>query len=167
MSRKGFVTIIGALAVVIMALTGWAIGGAEENDSLVKCWILCKPGSQVNVRRTPSKKSEQVGFLEVGDWFWTDGNSADGWIRCYGIGEYGEGWIYSGYVVTEEPVKVYEQYVCVAKKRVACRTWIGGPKTSKPWLANGSNVSVFYEADGWAITSRGYIQSEWLEVDPR
>ena len=166
MSKKGFVTIIGVLAVVIMALTGWAIGGAEENET-VKCWILCKPGSQVNVRRTPSKKSEQVGYLEVGDWFRTNGESKNGYIRCYDIGEYGEGWIYSGYVVTEEPVQVYEQYVCVAKKRVACRKWIGGPQTSMPWLKNGSDVSVFYIADGWAITSRGYIQSEWLEANPR
>ena len=70
-------------------------------------------------------------------------------------------------MVTEEPVQVYEQYICVAKKRVACRKWIGGPQTSMPWLKNGSDVDVFYMADGWAITSRGYIQSEWLEANPR
>ena len=102
------------------------------------------------------------------DWFLTDGTSSDGWIRCYGIGEYGEGWIYSGYVAIEEPKPVYEQYVCVAKTRVACRKWIDGPKVDGyAWLTNGSNVQVFYIAGDWAITSRGYIRSEWLEVDPR
>ena len=34
------------------------------------------------------------------------------------------------------------------------------------WLVNGSTVEVFYTAEGWACTSRGYIKSEWLEVDP-
>ena len=167
MSKRNYVIVFSAILAVIVVLVGCAIGGAEENDGMVKCWILCQPGSQVNVRRTPSKNGMEVGFLEVGDWFWTDGSRKDGWIRCYGIGEYGEGWIYSGYVATEEPVKIFEQYVCVAKNRVACRRWMGGPQTSRPWLKNGSNVDVFYMADEWAVTSRGYIKSEWLEVDPK
>ena len=136
-------------------------------DRLVKCWIMCKPGSRVNVRRIPEKNGMEVGFLECGDWFLTDGKSSDGWIRCYGIGEYGEGWVYCGFVVTEEPRMVFEQYVCVATSRVACRKWPDGPQTSRPWLKNGSNVDVFCMADGWACTSRGYIRSEWLEADPR
>lgn len=163
---------IGAAAViaVILILIGVVIGAfvCRGEDELVRCWILCKPGSQVNVRRTPDKRAMEVGYLEVGDWFLTDGTSSDGWIRCYGIGEYGEGWIYSGYVAIEEPKPVYEQYVCVAKTRVACRKWIDGPKVDgHAWLTNGSNVQVFYIAGDWAITSRGYIRSEWLEVDPR
>ena len=67
-------------------------------------------------------------------------------------------------------MEVGENYVCVAKSRVACRRWVNGPQiedNGRPrWLVNGSNVSVFYIAEGWAVTSRGYIQSEWLEVDP-
>ena len=166
MSRKAMYIILAVVAVIVFALAWWTISDAEE-DGMVKCWILCKPGSQVNVRRVPTKNGMEVGRLECGDWFMTDGSSADGWIRCYGIGEYGEGWVYSGYVVTEEPVKVYERYTCIAKSRVACRKWIGGPQTSLPWLKNGSDVDVFCMADGWAVTSRGYIRSEWLEVDPR
>lgn len=154
------------ILIIILIIMAVMTAGAEETDGLTRRWILCKPGSQVNVRRKPSKKAEAVGFLEVGDWFWTDGSSRDGWIRCCGVGEYGEGWIYGGYVAEEEPVEICQRYVCVANNRVACRRWIDGPKTSAPWLKNGSTVEVFYVADGWAMTSRGYIRSEWLEADP-
>ena len=164
MSKRAFCITLAIMAAITIAVTAWASGSEDE---LIRCWVMCKPGSQVNVRRQPTKQSEAVGYLEVGDWFLTDAESRDGWIRCYGIGEYGEGWVYCGYVVTEEPEQIYEPYVCVAKKRVACRKWIGGPQTSSPWLENGSSVSVFYKADGWAITSRGYIKSEWLEEDHR
>ena len=139
---------------------------ARAEEHLATCWILCAPGSQVNVRRAPGRNTQEVGFLETGDSFRTDGTCRDGWVRCYGIGEYGEGWIYCGYVAEEEPVAVFEKYCCVAKNRVACRRWIGGPKTGNPWLKNGSSVQVYYIAGDWAVTARGYIRSEYLERDP-
>jgi hypothetical protein len=37
----------------------------------------------------------------------------------------------------------------------------------KPWLKNGQFVDVFLIADGWAVTSRGYIRAEYLDVSPR
>jgi len=160
-----FVVILAVVLVIGIAIGLTVCHGEEE---LVKVWVMCKPGSQVNVRRTPSKHSMEVGYLDAGDWFMTDGTSADGWIRCYGIGEYGEGWVYCGYVVTEEPEAVFEQYVCCAPKRVAIRRWMNGPKVDgSAWLTNGSNVQVFYMADEWACTNRGYILREWLEVDPQ
>ena len=163
--RKAGFALIAALAVVIGALIGTGECRAAE-EKQIRCWVMCRPGSQVNVRRTPERSAEAVGYLEVGDWFMTDAKSRNGFIRCYGIGEYGEGWIYCGYVVTEEPEAVFGTHVCTATKRVACRKWIGGDQESLPWLKNGSTVQVFYMADGWAVTSRGYIRSEWLEEYP-
>ena len=166
MKRKQGIALITAL--IITAAVIWAAIGGMAEEQLAKCWVMCKPGSQVNVRRTPDKKGQEVGFLEAGDWFLTDGTSSDGFIRVYGVGEYGEGWIFSGYVCTEEPKQVFEQYTCVAHKRVAIRKWMGGPQVERsPWLANGGNVDVFFMADEWACTSRGYIKAEWLEADPR
>lgn len=166
MKRKQGIALLIALAITAAVI--WAAIGSMAEEQLAKCWIMCKPGSQVNVRLTPDKKGREVGYLEAGDWFETDGTSSEGYIRVYGIGEYGEGWVYSGYVCTEEPVAVFEQYTCVAHKRVAIRKWMDGPQVERsPWLANGSDVDVFYMADGWACTSRGYIKAEWLEVDPR
>jgi len=158
------------LALIIVAGTIYvaalSANMAYADGQLTRCWILCKPGSQVVVRRTPSKNAMEVGRLEVGDWFETDAVSSNGFIRCYGVGEYGEGWIYAGFVATEEPVPVFDTYCCVAKNRVACRRWIYGPKTQNPWLANGSDVQVFYIAGEWAVTARGYIMAEFLESDP-
>ena len=161
--------IVAFIAILLIAAAiGYAIGtttGAAE-DQLATCWAMCKPGSRVTVRMTPSKKGVEIGWLECGDNFLTDGESRDGWIRCYGIGET-SGWVYSGYVCTQKPQKIGERYVCVAKKQVACRKWMGGPRIDeRPWLKNGQNVQVFASDGEWAITSRGYIKAEFLEVDP-
>ena len=128
------------LAVIVYHVHLANITAAAE-DATVRAYIMCKPGSTVNVRRTPDKQYQDVGFLECGDWFETDATSSKGYFRCYGVGDYGEGWIFNGYVVTEEPEIVNEQYVVVANKRVACRRWINGPQISeRPWITNGTNV---------------------------
>ena len=76
-----------------------------------------------------------------------------------------ECWIYSGYVVTEEPEEIRDTRVVVAREQVACRRWVNGPKIEgREWLKNGTEVQVFYIAEGWAVTNLGYIQAEWLEV---
>ena len=162
--------LIFLLVAAVVAGIGYLIGtAANAEDTPVRCWIMCKPveGNYVNVHRTPGKNSQSVGYLECGDDFLTDGKSSNGFIRVYNIGEYGEGWVYCGYVCTEEPVMVNEQYVVVAKTRVACRQWMDGPQIkSRPWLVNGSNVWVYCKADGWMLTSHGYILEEWLEANP-
>jgi len=157
--------------IIIMAVIGYLIGArmnAGAEDCLSTAYVMCKPGEghYVNVRATPSTNGAEIGRLESGDWFRTDGESRNGWIRCYGVGECA-GWIYSGFVVTEEPRTIMENYVCTSNGRVACRRWIGGPQVDgAKWIKNGSTVTVFYIADDWACTSRGYIRAEFLEVDP-
>ena len=161
-----FALICVVLAAVVYHVHLANITAAAE-DATVRAYIMCKPGTTVNVRRTPDKQYQDVGFLECGDWFETDATSSKGFFRCYGVGDYGEGWVFNGYVATEEPEIVNEQYVVVANKRVACRRWINGPQISeRPWITNGTNVWVYCIADGWAVTSHGYVQAEWLEVDP-
>jgi len=166
--KEKIVAFIALLAVILVAGIAIGVSVGRSEDAPVNVWVMCKPGSQVNVRLDATKNSSTVGYLDAGDSFLTDGESRNGYIRALGIGEYGEGWVYVGYVVTEEPKEVFQNYVCVAKKRAACRRWIGGPQVDgrAAWLNNMDNVSVFYVADGWACTSRGYIQAEWLEANP-
>ena len=156
---------LACVLAIVIAFAVWAFARAEEPDA--RCWVLCKPGSQVNLRMDADKGSKAVGFLECGDSFTTDGTTRDGWVRVLDAGEC-ECWIYSGYVVTEKPEAVFDNYLCVANKQVACRRWVNGPqiKGRLGWLHNGSTVTVFYVAGDWALTSRGYIRSEWLEADP-
>ena len=164
-------TVAMAAALIIALAAGLLIGTVRckaAEEQLATAWILCKPGegNRVNVRMQPDKRSRDIGYLEAGDSFLTDGQTKDGYVRCYGIGECA-GWVYSGYVVIEKPEPVFENYVCVAPVRAACRRWIGGPQVERsPWIYNMENVSVFYVAEGWACTSRGFVQAEWLEVNP-
>ena len=164
MKRKQGIALILALIVTVAAI--WSAIGSMAEDRLATVWIMCKPGSYVSIREKPDKKSGERGYLDSGDSFQTTGESKDGWIRCCGAGE--GGWVWCGYVVTEKPEKIGERYVCSAVKQVACRKWIGGPQVDeKPWLKNGQFVDVFLMADGWAVTSRGYIRAEYLDVSPR
>ena len=157
------------LILLVVVIAAVIILAARAEEPSITCWTLCKPEDRVNLRIDPRKDSKSVGWLECGDSFQTDGTSENGWIRVLDAGEC-ECWIYCGYVVTEQPEKIGENYVCVAKNRVACRRWVDGPQIEiegKPsWLKNGSSVSVFYIAGDWAVTSRGYIKAEFLEVDP-
>ena len=166
MKRKQVLTaIICMIAAAAVFRFGLYMNRVSAEEQLATVWAMCKPGSRVTVRMNPNKKSAETGYLECGDSFQTDGESRDGWIRCYGAGE--GGWVYSGYVVTEKPEKIGARYICCAVKQVACRKWMGGPKIDgRPWLRHGQNVDVFCMADGWAVTSRGYIRSEFLEADP-
>ena len=163
---SGFSIALRVILVAVIIAAGVILTARAEDGQR---WVLCKPGDHVNLRMEPRKGngSAIVGWLECGDSFQTDGTKKDGWLRVLDRGDC-ECWIYSGYVVTEEPEAVNENYVCVARKWVACRRWVDGPqiKGKLGWLHNGSNVSVFYIAGEWAVTSRGYIRAEWLEVDP-
>ena len=165
-SIEKIVAIAAALVVafgIFVFQYGWIRARAEEQ--LATCWIMCKPGSYVSIRERPDKDSAEHGRLDSGDSFQTDGESVDGWVTCCS----GEGgWVYLGYVVTEKPQVIGERYMCNAVRQVACRKWMGGPQVDgKPWLKNGQTCEVFLMADGWAVTSRGYIRSEWLEFDAR
>ena len=158
--------VVAVLIAVVLILIGFVIGSyCNGEEQLATCWIMCKPGSYVTIREKPDKDSAEHGRLDSGDSFQTDGETVDGWVTCCS----GEGgWVYLGYVVTEKPQVIGERYMCNAVKQVACRKWMGGPQVDqKPWLKNGQTCEVFLMADGWAVTSRGYIRSEWLEFDAR
>lgn len=171
-SRIRFAVALIVLGILIAAagyLIGTYIIDAGAEDSFVTCYVMCKPveGNYVSVRRTPSKSAQEVGRLECGDWFETDAVDADGWLRVFGVGEYGEGWIYCGFVSTEEPEMIMKNCRVKSNGRVIIRRWMNGPKVDgKGYLVNGSTVTVFCVADGWACTSRGYVRAEYLEADP-
>ena len=171
MKRK--LGIIITLCVIVTLMTAILVIRGAAEETLATVYAMCDPRegrNRVHVRAKPTKDSDELGYLECGDDFLTDGVSRDGWIRCCNIGENCEGWVFCGYVTTEKPEMVMEQYCCVAKSRVAVRRWQGGPQIvrngRKLWLNNCEDVTVFCIADGWACTSIGYIAAEWLEVDP-
>lgn len=156
--------IAAILMVIILILIGFGLASyCLGEEPLATCYAMCKPGSRVSVRMEPSKGSIETGFMECGDSFQTDGESVDGWIRCYGVGE--GGWVYAGYVAIEKPRLVYQRYECVANRQVACRKWMSGPQIDeRPWMRRGETCEVYATDGEWAVTSRGYIKIEWLDV---
>ena len=167
-SRKKIHPVSIALRVILVAviIAAVVILACRAEDTTITCWALCQPGDHVNLRIDPKKDSESVGWLECGDSFQTDGDNRNGWIHVLDAGDC-DCWIYCGYVVTEQPEEINENYVVVARDKLACRRWVNGPQIeSRKWLKNGTNVQVFYIAEGWAVTNLGYMQTEWLEVDP-
>lgn len=154
--------VLAGILILLIVFSVVVITRAEEKT--IPCWVICQPGDYINLRLEPDKHSMCVGFLECGDEFETDGVSRNGFIRVMGAGDT-ECWIYSGYVVTEKPETVFSNYCVVARNRVACRRWVEGPQVkTRPWLTNGTELQVFYIAEGWAVTSRGFVRAEWLEV---
>ena len=160
--------IVCLVIILMVCIIAFNFAYCYSEDKTITCYVLCEPGDYVNVRSAPNKKAESAGYLECGDGFETNAESRNGFIRVLGVGEFDQGWVYSGFVVTEKPEPVFESYYCVAPSRVACRRWCDGPRIDgrAGWLYNGSVVQVFYRAEGWGVTSRGYIRSEWLEAFP-
>ena len=80
-----------------------------------------------------------------------------------GIGETGEGWICSGYVVEDEPQKTERtRAVVAATGRVMSYRRIGGARNG--WLNIGDELTVYALSEEWAVTNKGYIRTKYLEV---
>ena len=158
-----WIVVVIEIALLVGAVWGciWAfrtVGLAEEQ---MDCWVICQPTDYVNVRRRPGRRSEIVGRAEAGMRFQTDGKEKSGFIHVIGVGEYGEGWISSGYVSWSRPEDMDREMEISSRGRVACRKCIGGKR--RCWALDGEKVRVYWMADGWAVTSRGFIQSQYLE----
>lgn len=143
------------LALFLMLVTIFGKVLAED------AWIMCQPDSYVNVRAAPGKGGRVIGYLELGDGMQTDGKTAHGYAHVTGIStESGEGWVASGYIVTDAP-----QIETVAAKvdadgRVACRRSAGGDL--RRWLDNGQELILYASSAIWSVTSEGFIRTEYI-----
>ena len=149
-----------AIAVFIIFTVLDSFGIAED---LKEAWVICQPHDYINVRMAPKRNCTAVGYAEGGYLIRTDGKKQNGFLRCYGIGEDGMGWIHSGYVVYEEPTFVNRIGYSISMARVACRKYIGG-KVRK-WLHNLDEVMVYWMTDEWSVTSEGFVKTKYLELE--
>ena len=124
-------------------------------------WVLCMPGSEVNVRERPKKTGQIFGGAMCGACMWTDNVKKNGYLHVLDLAaESDTGWISARYVVYDEPVEVNAVMEIRSDGRVACRRWINGKINS--WIMNGDRLTVYWMSPSWAVTSRGYIRSEFL-----
>jgi hypothetical protein len=123
-------------------------------------WIMCQPDSFVNVREYPGKGGRIVGYLELGDAVQT-GRNRNGYTHVTGIStEGGEGWVASGYIVTDAPQIETVEAKVDADGRVACRRAIGGNR--RKWLHAGDQLTLYASSAEWSITSEGFVRTQYI-----
>lgn len=145
------------IAAIIAALFLFSFAAADDYP----VYILCQPGSFVNVRAYPNKDAEIAGRVELGTELQTDGQKRKGFLHVYGFFE-GDAWIFAGYV-TAYPVTIRTFTTEVnSTGRVACRRSIKG--TRRKWVKNGQKLTVYALADDWAVTNYGFIMTRYLGV---
>lgn len=153
--------LFGALIVLLVIAFLYDTGLAEEEIDSTQVWVLCDPDSYVSIRSGPSKKYTAIGGATCGSTMMTDGVVKKGFLHVYDLAaEDDEGWISTRYIVYSEPEETPYRMEVVADGRVALRKWVGGKIIG--WLYSGDVVTVQCMCDEWAVTTRGYVMSEFL-----
>lgn len=152
--------LIIALAILIIFATR-SIGYSEE-DPCFTAWVICQPNDFVNAREKPSRKSRECGYFLPGDPVETDGYSKNGFLRCYGF-ETGVAWVSEGYVVYDKPELVDCTAYSIAKGRLAARKCIDGKR--RCWVGVNEEVKVSWMSSEWCVTNKGFVKTEFLEME--
>ena len=147
------------IIALLLALCALIPAGCAEE---VKCYVICRPGSYVCVRNQPKKGGTEAGRFDCGDYVITDGIEKNGYLHILGAME-GDGWIYKGNIVPDQPVIERKQMRISSNWNVACRRCVKGKRNG--YLQNGDTVTVYAMSEEWAVTNRGYIMTEFLEAD--
>lgn len=149
-----------SILVIIIALCSVLLSAVSEEEELETIWVLCQPNSYVNIRVRPSGRSEACGYADCGDDFYTDGYKKNGFLHVYASIETGEGWIALGYVIWDEPERIYEKRTIISKGRVKARKTVNGKR--RMWLYDGDEVKVYWMSESWSVTNKGFVKSEFI-----
>jgi hypothetical protein len=160
---SAFTKVLTLILVVLICLASYIVGTelnrVHAETVYAKQYILCK--DYVIIRNWPSRSATEAGQLDPCDEIEIDGKTKNGFAH---IVSPTDGWVWAGNIVGSQPEKT--DCLAFVTAKLACRRWVDGPQIeSRPWLYCGSEIRVFYISDEWAVTSRGYVKSEWLEVE--
>ena len=151
---------ISLILFAVFLICGWLI--SEVKAETTEAYVLCD--SYVNIRKSPSRKSEVIGRFECGEKLTLDGKSKNGFLHCIDMAlEDSDGWIHSGYVVYDKPIRADEPATIVSKGRLAARNRVNGDRLR--WLKPLASVRVLWWSDDWCVTNCGYVQSRYLEPE--
>ena len=153
------ITIVLIIIAIILILS-LAISFVKAEE-LTEAWVICQ--DYVNVRVKPSRKSDSVGRLDAGDSVLVSDTKNHGFLKCYCIGEYGEGWIHSGYIVYDKPEKVNCKAYSVSRGKLRARRYIGGKRLH--WIKHMEEVRVYWISEDWCVTDKGFVESRFLEME--
>ena len=158
----GVTLVIIALIFMVIVIT-MSSGNAEYET--FTCWVICQPNDYVNARAKPMRRSTIAGRFDPIDEITTDGVIKNGYLHIVGMGlETGDAWIHAGYISYEKPEKLGGQpAIVVSRGKLAARKYING-KVRK-WLKRGSQVTVYYVTDEWAVTNRGFVKTQYIDLE--
>lgn len=154
--------IIAVVWVFIYVWTSFGLSSALGDD--YQAYIICQKDDYVNARSGPSRSTSPVGRFEAGDDFWTDGKTKNGFLHVTGSTfEVGECWVHAGYVVYDEPVRVSGTATVVSNGQLAARKYVNGKR--RTWLKVNEDVDVIWWSDEWVVTNKGFVMTQYLEMN--
>lgn len=157
--RKVLIIMVVAFALVVAIILGeiWLNQAVAEGDEY---FILCRPGSVVNVREKPNKAATVTAWVECGQRITVD-REKNGFVHVTGLAsEEPDGWIFAGYVVEEEPL-ILRYDAEIWDGDVIARKCVNGKQIRR--LKEGQTVTVYAKTHLWAVTSKGFIMCDWLK----
>lgn len=162
--RKVLLKLMLIVAVACSTTINPVISRSKAVADTERYFILCNPQTVLNARLSPSKHGSLIGYFMCGDSVTIDGRQKNGFLHCPELSfEVDEGWIAKGHLVKDEPLIEETQATVVASGRVACRNKVGGKRIR--WLKPGAVVTVYAYSEEWCVTNRGYIRTEYLEIN--
>ena len=133
-------------------------------DARADYFVLCKPGSEINVRAKAKLKSPVIATAFFGQRIKTDGQEKNGFVHAVNLNaETCTGWIYKGLLVEDEPIATGGQAQVFGAERVACRKYADGKVIR--WAQDGENVRLYAISADWCVTDRGYLRTDFLTVN--
>lgn len=149
------------LAIIILTL--FTITAIAEAPT--EAWVMCNLKSEVIVRTKPDISGDETARVYPGDRVELDGGKKKNWFHVLLNCESGEGWIRGDHLSFTEPV-VYEEGKAykTTRGKLSARKSINGEIVKRIKKA-GTQVTVYMISEDWAVTSAGYIKSEFLEAE--
>lgn len=153
------------MIVLIIAGIVWVLTDVGLADGTESVWVLCDPDSYVCIREAPRKSAFAVGGATCGTRLETDGKQKGSYIHLVNVpAEDCEGWISTQFIVYDEPYPMDRTATVVSNGKLAVRKGIGGKV--KKWLKPmEDSVRIRWWSEEWCLTTAGYVQTEFLELD--
>ena len=154
--KKALAVIFIAQIILLAMMTQMTAFGEDY-----EVYVICHPKSFVWARSKPKYGAEKIAYFDVGDEVLTDGKKMGKWLHVFPTCEAGEGWLYMGYVVYDEPI-VYKDGMeaTTTHKNVLARRNIDGKINKK--LKKNAELKIYVLTDEWAVTNLGFIKSKFL-----
>lgn len=131
-------------------------------DTPEEAWVMCQPDSELIVRFSPSRHSQEVARVFPGDRVVLTGRKRGRWYEICGSFENGTGWIRSDYLSFSEP-EVFPggKRFKTNRGKLVSRMSIKGNVRNK-FKKPGVQVVVYLMADEWSVTDHGYVMTKYL-----